>query len=522
MLRESKGVRGLGVVVIFLCVSSGSGSSGGSLDGGMTGDPPPWDGLPVLTSSTVTEGALADDSCSTGNFPPQWEWNAGQTVTSPAAATSGTPQVRQYRGGQLIATYATLGSGDDQCQPTENSSQNPVVACGPFNSRPFRNWQDGDVFEVSPAVYSGVANQPYIGPGIDTHAEFDAGQWHIPKNIVIRGITVDGKRPVIVLDGEGVSIHTLGQAPVYIAQSENLTIENIDIACTAEVSVKAGVYINGGKNVTLRDMRIHGFRIARGNGIIGSNEGNAGELWLDRLELFDNGGDSGPEHNVYIGESDVDPDFTVRMTNSWSHDAFYGHTFKSRAQVNILEGNYFQGGRPVAGESQAEAYLVDIPNGGRLSMRNNILAKDASGDNSNGASITFGVEGILDERPLGITIENNTFVAFAHYFDSQMHPLLPFVFFYPPQVPGDPDFLVSPTELAVRRNVFAGYCGLEEPFAAYRGDLALTVGMSELNEDYSLKNRYVSEDLSILGTAAYRHAAQGGGTREMPTIGAVD
>ena len=473
---------------------------------------------PLLTNAYVTAAAQAETFCTTGEFPTQWTWDPAGTTAAPAPAVSGEPLVKQIRNGQVIATYQILGSG--ACTNSENSYRNPVTACGPFSRSPFRNWADGDTFEVYPAVYAGLENQPWIGPMVDTGAEYDAGQFHIPKNITIRGITVNGQRPVIKLTADGIANNNLGQSAVYLDDCENITIENIDIDGSAALQVgKAAIFLEKAKNLILRDMRIHGFRTARANGIFGSYF-NAGTLTLERIELYDNGGDGGPEHNIYINESEIDAAFQVHMRNSWSHDAFYGHTYKSRAQVNVLEGNYFQGGVPVMGETQAENYLVDIPNGGILVMRNNILVKNHSGDSSNGMSVTYGMEGITGERPCRILIENNTFLAMARYYDSQEHPLFPFSFFYPQLVPGSHGFPVN--DAAVQRNVFAGYCNRGDPVMDYRGDIALTVGFSELNLDYSLKNKYGGAAAAILNTPAYRHAAQGGAVRTLPTIGAVD
>lgn len=481
--------------------------------------------LPVLTASLITPAAQAATFCSSGIYPNQWVWNPVETVNPPAPAISGTPKVEQFRNGKLIATYNTLGSYDPHgmCTLTQNASANPeaTVGCGPFNRNdPYRQWQNGDVFMVYPAVYSGVQNQPWIGPGYDTYAQYQAGTPFIPTNITIEGVTVGGMRPVIVVGSAGAGNNTLGQSAVYFDQSQNVTFENLDVdaaGATAGSVGKSGVYINGGDNLTLADMRVHGFESAGVNGLFGTPN-NSGTLELDRLELYQNGGPDGPAHNAYINASTADPNFTVHLVNSWSHDAYYGHLFKSRAQVNIMEGNYFQGGMPQSGYTQAENYDLDIPNGGRLTVKDNVFAKNASGPNSNGVYITFGVEGIPDSRPLSIDIENNTFVAFSKTYDGS-HPLFPF-FFAGGLTPGSPGFITP--NVSVQKNVFVGFCPSGNPELAYRGDLALTEAFSELNQDFSISNKYISADNSILGTPAYKHAAQGGLVRTVPTIGAED
>jgi hypothetical protein len=56
----------------------------------------------------------------------------------------------------------------------------------------------------------------------------------------------------------------------------------------------------------------------------------------------------------------------------------------------------------------------------------------------------------------------------------------------------------------------------------YRGNLSLSVGFSELAQDFTLLNHYSSSDQSIVGTQAYKHVTQGGLLRKLPTIGAED
>jgi hypothetical protein len=463
----------------------------------------------------------------TGQYPAQWIWSAASTL-QPAAATSGTPKVEQYRNGRLIATYATLGGYDPNgtCTRTENASQNPeaTVGCGPFNrGEPFRQWQSGDTFLVYPAVYAGPQHQPWIGPQYDTAAQYNANAPFVPTNITIEGVTVNGVRPVIVVGSGGISNSTLGQAPVYFDSDANVTFENIDIdaggAPNGSIG-KAAVYINGGTNLTIADSRIHGFESAGVNGLFGTGN-NAGTLELDRLELYQNGGPNGPAHNAYIGASTIDPNFTVHLLNSYSHDAFYGHLFKTRAQVNVIEGDYFAGGLPQGGAyTQAENYLLDVPNGGRLTARDDIFTKNMSGANSNGVALTYATEGVPDGRALSIAIENDTFVAFAKTFDGS-HGLEPYLFYYPGQEPGTSGFPVS--AVSVTRNEYVGYCPTGDPVSDYRGSLALTADFSDLNLDFTPKaTTYVSTDQSIVGAPEYAHVAQGGYVRATAALGARD
>lgn len=292
------------------------------------------------------------------------------------------------------------------------------------------------------------------------------GALEAPKNIIIRGITVNGVRPLLRLPSTGGSNNTLAQGIIYFDKSENIVFENFDIESTPKSGAlgKAAIYFNGAKNLTLRNLRLHGFKAQSANGIFGTDN-NSGTLRLENLELYDNGGGNGPENNFYIGASKADPNFTVHMACAYSHDVYYGHLFKSRAQKNILEGNYFMG--TAAAGTQSENYSFDVPNGGELIMRNNGLAKNASGDNRNGLTVTFKMEGATDTRADAITIERNTFVSYTRYFDSQQHQVAPFSFFYPSKNPTAADFPVK--NFSVRGNAYIGLCQHFGSELNYRG-----------------------------------------------------
>lgn len=455
--------------------------------------------------------------CQTGHYPAQWTWTSDAISSQPAPATTadGTPKIEQYRAGKLIATYDRLGGTG--CFSAGGTVGNPDTSCGAFHRTPHRNWESGDVFLVYPAVYEGPEHHLWLGPMMDDYAGYLAGNYQVPANITIRGVTINGKRPVIKT-GSHASYNTYNQALVYFETSENVVFENFDIDGSGGAPVgKAGIYVSGAKNLTIRDVRVYGMKDSKANGLFATDV-NAGVLRIDRVELRDNGGDGGPEHNLYINKSDVDPQFTVWMTNSWSHSSFYGHLFKSRAQVNILEGNYFMGSRASNG-GQTDAFLVDFPNGGRVFMRNNVLAKNYSGPNSNGVFVTYGMEGIWDGRPLAVRMEHNTFVSLARFFDDQYHELMPMHFFYPGKVPGAPDFPVS--KVAIRNNVFAGFCPSGYAPANYRGDDAYVVGFEDLTQSFSVLTKRTALDSSVVGSRGYWHQ-MANRNRQAATIGARD
>jgi hypothetical protein len=465
---------------------------------------PPPPGAPEPYSPVTN---FSSTYCTDGKFPDQWVWNpANLRDPVPQAATEadGKPLIKQVRAGKVIATYTSFGGTGATTK--ENNTDGQDVSGGAFHRSPYTNWQDGDVFEVYPAVYEGADQQPWIGPLVDNYQNFMASKFTVPKNITIRGITVNGKRPVIRNPSTGASNNTLGQGIVYVDQSENITIENLEIADSSAGGGigKAGVYVNGAKNLTLRDVKISGFKTHEANGIFGTDN-NTGTLKLERVELDGNGGGGGPEHNAYINASKTDPNFTVTMTGSWTHGAYYGHLFKSRAQVNVLEGNYFMGSK-WDGTTQTENYLADFPNGGRVTLRNNIFVKNRSGDNSNAMSVTYAMEGVNDARALSLDIQHNTFVALNRYYDGS-HPLYPMQFYYPAQVPTDAGFPVTNTVIA--HNVFVGYCTQNQPFIDYRGENPLELNFNQIDQSFRPRDASVTGNPAIKGTLEYAHPLKG-------------
>lgn len=489
-------------------------------------------------SSYVTPAASAELAaiCPSGQgYPTEWNWR-GTADTSPGMATSGTPRIEQYRGGQLIATYATfangpncsyVGDGTDHTNPAGPAAS----GCGPFTrSHAFRLWEAGDTFLVYPAVYSGWVNQPWIGPMADGYAGYNAGIFNTPDNVTLQGVVQGGVRPVILLDS-GASDNTLGQAPVYFDHSTGFTMDSIDVVARRGALVgKSGVYNLGGSNLTLSNMRVSGFAHSGANGIFGAGE-YSGSLTLRSVELDHNGGPNGPAHNAYIGASFTDPNYTVNVSHSWSHHAFYGHLFKSRAQVNVFTANYFQGSVPFGNHTQAENYLLDVPNGGRLTARDNVFVKNASGPNSNGMSLTFLMEGASDSRAQSVDIENNTFVTFAETFDGS-HRNYPLSFLYPNV---RPDSASWPSNIPTRiiKNAFVGYCAIGDGSSPdYRGDISLTEAFSETSNAFAFSSKVAMDDATlqayypdyapVVGTPAYIQQLEATLLRHATTVGAED
>lgn len=457
--------------------------------------------------------SYSDTYCSDGIFPTQWDWRPEITRTQAQSAVSGTPLIKQIRNGVTIATYNQLSGS----RGAENNTDGHDTTVGPFHRSLWYQMQDGDVFEIYPAVYSGATQQMFIGPNYVNTAAYNAEEPSIPKNITIRGITVNGFRPVIINPSTGASNETYGQGLVYVDRSENITIENIDIvdSPTGGYIGKAGIYVNGATNLTLRNMRISGFKRSQANGIFGTSN-NIGVLLLENVELKDNGGANGPEHNAYIGGSATDPNFTFRFIGGWSHGAYYGHALKSRAQITVVEGSYLSGTRATP-STQTETYLLDVPNGGTLIARNNVFVKNFSGNNSNAASLTFAVESNSTNydmmRPWDLTVEHNTFVAFSREYDTSgvyQRWLRPFFINQ-----------TSPGNKSVQHNAFVGYCDQANANNNFMGTNYTKLNFNQIDMAFRPRSTLANGSASIVGSKQYVHEAMSA-LRTTRQIGAKD
>jgi hypothetical protein len=250
------------------------------------------------------------------------------------------------------------------------------------------------VFFVSPAIYPSSGNQPWIGVQDDAR---------VPVNVSIVGITDCSSgtcyRPLFQYSSpDGNLLGIGGGSPAWFLDgATNLVIQNIDLTLITGAS---GWYSfvascgNGGgagpealTDTLLRRMRIFNGEISNADGVSGCLfVRNNGYLWLDQMEMHNNGGQlSSYQHNLYVNPS-IDPTYTLKMTNSWIYNTCYGYDFKSRARYLDLEGNYFQGG---LAQSTCTPYLMaenantQAANGGSMTIKDNIYTRN-DGSNLNG------------------------------------------------------------------------------------------------------------------------------------------
>lgn len=172
--------------------------------------------------------------------------------------------------------------------------------------------QPGDVVEVD-------GGQTYAG-GVTFGNEGDAD-----NPITVRGIVIDGQRPVI--EGGGNTIEVSGDHYIF----EGLDITNGTNRC----------FYHHADDVVLRDSVIHD---CPRHGVLGADS-DSGSLLLEYIEVHHCGGGT-QDHQIYMATDETAyPGSVFRMQHCYVHDANGGNNVKSRAERNEIYYNWIEGAR---------------------------------------------------------------------------------------------------------------------------------------------------------------------------------
>ena len=228
--------------------------------------------------------------------------------------------------------------------------------------------QDGDRIEIDAETYTGQAALAVWGK----------------HHLIFIGV---GGRPHLEADGQNIS----GKG-IWVLAGNYITVENIEFSgATVPDKNGAGIRLDGnGMNVS--NCYFH----HNEDGILTSNT-YAGNIVIEFSEFAYNGYGDGQSHNVYIGHIG-----TLRFVYNYSHHAYKGHNFKSRAAENYILYNRIMDEN--TGESSR---LIDLPNGGESLIMGNLLMQGPNAENNN--LIGYGLEGLTNPTS-NLLVINNTLV----------------------------------------------------------------------------------------------------------------
>ena len=225
--------------------------------------------------------------------------------------------------------------------------------------------RDGDVVKIHPGEY------------------FDCTVWKTNK-LLVEGVGEADK--VVISD-----VSCDGKA-LFITTGADITIRNLTLT-RARVADTNGAGIRGEGQMLL----VEGVRfINNQNGIL---TGLAGSTVIVRDSLFERNGtcEAACSHGIYVGRSKL-----LRVERSRFSDTRQGHHIKSRAERTEVIGNTI-----IDGSEGTASYLIDVPNGGSIVIRDNTMEKGPMAENRSTA-ISIGAEGVT-QPTREILIENNTF-----------------------------------------------------------------------------------------------------------------
>src|SRR4051812_46860817 len=144
------------------------------------------------------------------------------------------------------------------------------------------------------------------------------------QKITVRGVRVNGKRPVI----------SGGVNTVAFEGSHHMVFEGFDVTAGTSCCI-----FNHAADITIRDTVVHD---CPAHGILAADNGT-GSITLDHVEVHHCGaGDQ--KHQIYIATDEVAfPKSVLRMQFCYLHDGNGGHGVKSRAERNEIYYNWIEG-----------------------------------------------------------------------------------------------------------------------------------------------------------------------------------
>lgn len=222
-----------------------------------------------------------------------------------------------------------------------------------------------------------------IKPG-DT-VRLAAGVYREAALITTPGITIKGE-PGAHLQGVAYN----GKAAL-VVRADNVTIDGIECSGIAVRDHNGACVRIEGRDLVIRNVYFHDNQ----EGVLG---GHGGSLVIERSRFERNGYNRGFAHSVYITSVDT---FVFRNNRVLSTKD-EGQGVKSRAKETIIEGNV------IAGLDARDSRAIDVPNGGTIVIRSNVLQKGVNSSNSQ--MIGLGLEGHL--HPAGSALVENNIMLF--------------------------------------------------------------------------------------------------------------
>jgi hypothetical protein len=188
--------------------------------------------------------------------------------------------------------------------------------------------------------------------------------------------------PELVLRGEpGAHLrgHAVEGKAALVVKAAGVLIEGIECSGIAVRDNNGACIRIEGDDLTVRDVHFHDNQ----QGIL---SGPGGGVLLVEDSVFERNGFGGQAHGVYVGRP---VETFVFRNNRVLATTGAGHGLKSRARRTIVEGSV------IAGLDRQDSRAIDLPEGGEVEIRNNVLQKGSNSDNAQ--MIGLALEGPLHQ-----------------------------------------------------------------------------------------------------------------------------
>ena len=201
--------------------------------------------------------------------------------------------------------------------------------------------------------------------------------------------------PGLVLQGEsGAHLrgHAVESKAALVVKADGVTIDGIECSDISVRDRNGACVRNEGRDLTIRNVYFHDNE----QGVLGGSQ-SGGVLRVEG-SLFERNGFGGQAHGVYVNRK---TETFVFRENRILATTGAGHGLKSRARRTIIENNV------IAGLDGQDSRAIDLPNGGEVVIRGNVLEKGPKSDN--GQMIGIALEG--EHHTVNETlIEDNLFL----------------------------------------------------------------------------------------------------------------
>ncbi len=205
--------------------------------------------------------------------------------------------------------------------------------------------------------------------------------------------TIDAR---ITLQGVGGMVHVKATVPppdgkAIFTVNTDATFSQFEFSGAQVADMNgAGIRLQSG-NLTVLNCYFHDNQ----TGIL-TNYDPTATLTIRNSEFARNSASDGWSHGIYVGGI-----AKVTIDSSYFHDSAVGHQIKSRAAETVITNSR------IADFSSTASYSIDVPNGGRVVLENNLIQQGANSQNP--AIVSFGAEGNLYAGS-SISMRGNTVV----------------------------------------------------------------------------------------------------------------